>query len=88
MDAAQAALDAQLVRRAAALLHVVEAGAAPLRRIEADRYEQVATLALATVGFDREGAETLWGMPSPIWPSDIRTPATPRPANCTRPACG
>ncbi len=61
VDAAQAALDAQLVRRAAALLHVVEAGAAPLRRIEAGRYEQVATLALATVGFDREGAENAVG---------------------------
>jgi hypothetical protein len=57
VDAAQAALDAQLVRRAAALLYVVEAGAASLRRDEAERYGRVATIALGTVGFDREAAE-------------------------------
>jgi len=57
VDAAQAALDAQLVRRAAALLHVVEVATAPLQRTEADRFEAVATVALATVGFDREAAE-------------------------------
>ena len=57
VDAAQAALDAQLVRRAAALQHVAEVGAASLQRTEAYRYDQVATDALATVGFDREAAE-------------------------------
>jgi hypothetical protein len=61
VDAAQAALDAQLVRRAAALLHVVEAGAAPLRPPEASRYEQASTTALTTVGFEREAAENAVG---------------------------
>jgi hypothetical protein len=57
VDAAQAALDAQLVRRAAALLHVVEAAAAPLGPPEAAHYERVAAEALSTVGFDREVTE-------------------------------
>ena len=61
VDAAQAALDAQLVRRAAALLHVVEVVTASLQRTEADRFVAVATVALATVGFDRQAAENAVG---------------------------
>jgi hypothetical protein len=87
VDAAQAALDAQLVRRAAALQHVVEVGAASLQRTEAYRYDQVATDALATVGFDRETAENEVGHAIGL---AERHPDTrdPRPVSCTRHACG
>lgn len=42
VDAARAALDAQLVRRAAALLHVAESPAAPLADTERAEYQQIA----------------------------------------------
>ncbi|MDT4933014.1 MAG: hypothetical protein QOK11_906 [Pseudonocardiales bacterium] len=61
VDAAQAALDAQLVRRAAALLHVAEApdsGVADERR---PRYEAVARAALNVVPDERQGAENAVG---------------------------
>lgn len=57
VDAAQAALDSQLVRRAAALQHVVESGAAHVPRPDVARYEQTVSNALAAEQADREGAE-------------------------------
>jgi hypothetical protein len=61
VDAAQAALDAQLVRRAAALLHVAESpdsGAAEQRRAY---YETVARAALDVDTAERPGAENAVG---------------------------
>ncbi|HJQ42307.1 MAG TPA: NUDIX hydrolase [Jatrophihabitantaceae bacterium] len=61
VDAAQAALDAQLVRRAAALLHVAQAadgGLAPERR---RTYENIAQNALAGTLATRQAAENAVG---------------------------
>ncbi|HSY15085.1 MAG TPA: NUDIX hydrolase [Jatrophihabitantaceae bacterium] len=57
VDAAQAALDAQLVRRVAALLHVVESGDSTLPTRDRERYESVARSALVASGDEREAAE-------------------------------
>jgi hypothetical protein len=57
VDAAYAALDAQLVRRAAALLHVLEARAAPVADSDLLRYERAASAALAADVRARERAE-------------------------------
>jgi hypothetical protein len=56
VDAAQAALDAQLVRRSAALLHAVEV-AGPLEPQRATRYERAASGALNADPDGREAAE-------------------------------
>ncbi len=57
VDAAQAAMDAQLVRRAAALLHVAEADSAVPADLR-ERYERVAKAALAApADASRAGAE-------------------------------
>ncbi|MEP6597899.1 MAG: hypothetical protein ABJB98_00430 [Actinomycetota bacterium] len=61
VDAAQAALDAQLVRRAAALLQVVESGAGQVSRAETGRYERTVSTALNAAEPDREGAENQVG---------------------------
>src|SRR3954453_18490771 len=69
VDAAQAALDAQLVRRAAALQHVAEAadsGLVPARRS-----------ALARIAASPIGAAIATGSPGPRWP------AGPRPSGRT-----
>jgi hypothetical protein len=61
VDAAQAALDAQLVRRAAALLQVAEVpdgGVSPDRRVE---YEAIARAALNVVPDERQTAENAVG---------------------------
>ena len=75
VDAAQAALDAQLVRRAAALQHVVEVGAASLQRTEAYRVRPGCD---RRVGYGRlrprRRPKTRSGTPSRTWPSGIRTP--------------
>lgn len=57
VDAAQAALDAQLVRRVAAVRHAAESGASPLSPDERQRYEQVSQAALAAEGGDRQMTE-------------------------------
>jgi hypothetical protein len=57
VDAAQAALDAQLVRRAAALQHVAGSGGVDLSDTERARYQGLAEHALAAGGGDRESAE-------------------------------
>jgi hypothetical protein len=60
VDAAQAALDAQLVRRIAALRHAVEwdyPGRPALSAQEQSRYESIAQTALAASGEDRQAAE-------------------------------
>lgn len=56
VDAARAALDAQLVRRAAALLHVVEAPDTPLRPSERSELEAVALAATTPDGPERREA--------------------------------
>jgi hypothetical protein len=61
VDAAQAALDAQLVRRAAALLHVAESSVGVLRNEERARLERVSESALSASLDDREGAENAVG---------------------------
>jgi hypothetical protein len=61
VDAAQAALDAQLVRRAAALMHVAESSVGVLRDVECARLERVATGALDASLDDRETAENAVG---------------------------
>jgi hypothetical protein len=60
VDAAQAALDAQLVRRVAAMRHASEAGhngRSSLTSIERARFEAVAQTALVAAGGDRQPAE-------------------------------
>jgi hypothetical protein len=57
VDAAQAALDAQLVRRAAALQHVAGSGGVGLSDSERSRYQRLAEQALAAGEPDREAAE-------------------------------
>ena len=61
VDAAQAALDAQLVRRAAALLHVAESSDGVLHDAERVRLEQVSQEALSATLDDRETAENAVG---------------------------
>ena len=61
VDAAQAALDAQLVRRAAALLHVAESSDGTLQDDERARLEQVSEDALNASLDDRETAENAVG---------------------------
>ena len=61
VDAAQAALDAQLVRRAAALLHLADSGVGVLPGEEAARLETVAEEALNASVDDRETAENAVG---------------------------
>lgn len=56
VDAARAALDAQLVRRSAALLRVAEAAGTGLDGTQRAHYEQVAQAALATDGPERRQA--------------------------------
>lgn len=57
VDAAQAALDAQLVRRVAAVLHVVEAGDVRLAPGARRRYELLTRQALDATGDVRQAAE-------------------------------
>jgi hypothetical protein len=61
VDAAQAALDAQLVRRAAALLHVGESSVGVLQDDERARLEQVSQEALNASLDDRETVENAVG---------------------------
>lgn len=61
VDAAQAALDAQLVRRAAALLHVAESSDGVVRDDERVRLERVSEDALSATRDDRETAENAVG---------------------------
>jgi hypothetical protein len=61
VDAAQAALDAQLVRRAAALLHVAEAPDSGVAASRREHYEAVARAALNLVTGERQGAENAVG---------------------------
>ena len=61
IDAAQAALDAQLVRRAAALLHVSESSVGVLQDAERAQMEQVSQEALSASLDDRETAENAVG---------------------------
>ena len=61
VDAAQAALDAQLVRRVAALVHVVEAGHTVLADGQRARYVSIAQSALAASGAERQLAENEMG---------------------------
>jgi hypothetical protein len=61
VDAAQAALDAQLVRRAAAVQHVAEASAGVLRDGERAHLESTAQDALKASLGDRETAENALG---------------------------
>jgi hypothetical protein len=61
VDAAQASLDAQLVRRVAAVVHVVEGGDTVLPDDDRRRYEQIAQTALNVDGEDRQTAENAIG---------------------------
>jgi len=61
VDAAQAALDAQLVRRAAALLHVAESAGEVVRDDQRIRLEAVAGNALNASLVDREAVENAVG---------------------------
>jgi hypothetical protein len=56
VDAAQAALDAQLVRRAAALQHVAGSGGVGLSDAERARYQRLIEQALSVGGGDRRSA--------------------------------
>jgi hypothetical protein len=57
VDAAQAALDAQLVRRAAAVLHVAQGADIGLTQADHRRYEDIAQTALIGAPGDRQRAE-------------------------------
>lgn len=59
VDAAQAALDAQLVRRVAAMRHAVEShdSRSALSLTDLARYEAIAQFALGASGYDRQPAE-------------------------------
>ena len=61
VDAAQAALDAQLVRRTAALLHVAQSQDTGLTSEQHGYYEAIAHTALDAVDEQREGAENAVG---------------------------
>lgn len=56
VDAARAALDAQLVRRSAALLHAAESADTGIPTAERLRYESIASAALAASGPERREA--------------------------------
>jgi hypothetical protein len=80
VDAAQAALDAQLVRRAAALLHVAQGADVGLSAAEHRRYEDVAQNALLGAPGNRRLAENAVGRavselvtgPTPLAPDSER----------------
>lgn len=61
VDAAQAALDAQLVRRAAALLHVAESVDSGVPLVRRRHYELTARAALDSRADEREGTENAVG---------------------------
>jgi hypothetical protein len=61
VDAAQAALDAQLVRRAAALLHVAESADSGVADQRRGYYETVASAALNVDAAERHGVENAVG---------------------------
>jgi hypothetical protein len=61
VDAAQAALDAQLVRRAAALLHVAESADSGVAEHRRGYYETVASAALNVDAVERHGVENAVG---------------------------
>lgn len=61
VDAAQAALDAQLVRRAAALLHVAESADSGVAEQRRGYYETVASAALNVEATERHGVENAVG---------------------------
>ena len=61
VDAAQASLDAQLVRRVAAVVHVVEGGDTKLPERDRLRYERLAHAALSAAGEERAAAENVVG---------------------------
>jgi hypothetical protein len=61
VDAAQAAMDAQLVRRAAALLHVVESSDSGVAEQRRAHYETVARTALNVDAAERHGVENAVG---------------------------
>jgi hypothetical protein len=61
VDAAQASLDAQLVRRAAAVRHLLEAGSAGLSGPEQQRFGHASQTALNATGDDRQAAENELG---------------------------
>ncbi|HEV7204702.1 MAG TPA: NUDIX hydrolase [Jatrophihabitans sp.] len=78
VDAAQAAMDAQLVRRAAALLHVAESANSGVPAGRRDEYDGIAQRALAAgdAGHERQGVENAVGravtelaeLPEPLRP--------------------
>ncbi|MDT4936546.1 MAG: hypothetical protein QOG80_217 [Pseudonocardiales bacterium] len=80
VDAAQAALDAQLVRRAAALLHVAQSTQIGLSEADHRRYEDVAQTALIGAPGERQSAENAVGRavselasgPAPLAPESDR----------------
>jgi hypothetical protein len=61
VDAARASLDAQLVRRVAAVVHVVEAGETSLPVADRSRYQQLAHAALNAEEDERQPAENVVG---------------------------
>jgi hypothetical protein len=61
VDAAQAALDAQLVRRVAAVSHVVDSSDTPLPDADRHRYQDLARAALIAQGDERQSAENSVG---------------------------
>ena len=61
VDAAQASLDAQLVRRVAAVVHVVEAGETTLPAADRARYQGLAHAALNAERDERQSAENVVG---------------------------
>lgn len=61
IDAAQAALDAQLVRRAAALMHIAESPDSGVADDQRGHYEAVARAALEVDPDERHGAENAVG---------------------------
>lgn len=76
VDAAQAALDAQLVRRAAALQHVAESSNNGLPDELARRYDEAALDALAMLHGDRRAAENAVGRAiAEIADQQLRVPA-------------
>ncbi len=61
VDAAQAALDAQLVRRVAAVSHVVDGTDTSLTEADRSRFQELARHALTAQGDDRQSAESSVG---------------------------
>lgn len=66
VDAARAALDAQLVRRAAALLHVVEAPDTPLDDAARAEYQRIAVAGTTTDGAEPDPASEAVHRRAPI----------------------